>query len=266
MRPFFKRRSVAWRYRDPGRPPQRRGAAVRQIAVSRVQLVDLQARLANTRWPEYGPSLAAARRSVGRWQNGYDWCTCERLLNSVGQLPTYSLEVTGGRCRVRRVEAHVRRFRCPSSMHSTGLRAYRRCVCVTIAQSLKQVLDGANDEAHKARIPHVRKCARDGHPESSCESCLSGPRAPGGAVWGVSQSVGTPNLHARPGGRSAALRGGQRLTAGESTRKWLASSPKPLLLQSWRGTKLRIGNVEVKVKLRRRAAVARLPRRTPLWF
>lgn len=63
------------------------------IAVPRAQLVDLQERLAKTRWPDsetvdntlQGPPLNDVRRLVERWRNGYDWRACERLLNGLGQ-------------------------------------------------------------------------------------------------------------------------------------------------------------------------------------
>ena len=64
-----------------------------KIVVPRAQLVDLQERLAKIRWPDketvedtgQGPPLADVRHLVERWQNGYDWRSCERLLNSLGQ-------------------------------------------------------------------------------------------------------------------------------------------------------------------------------------
>ena len=63
------------------------------LAITRAQLVDLQDRLSRTRWPDketvddtrQGPPLADIRRLAERWQNGYDWRSCERLLNSLGQ-------------------------------------------------------------------------------------------------------------------------------------------------------------------------------------
>ena len=69
--------------------------SVRQftLAIPRAQLVDLQDRLGKTRWPDketvedtqQGPPLADIRRLAERWRNGYDWRSCERLLNGLGQ-------------------------------------------------------------------------------------------------------------------------------------------------------------------------------------
>jgi pimeloyl-ACP methyl ester carboxylesterase len=71
-----------------------------KIAVPRARLIDLQARLAKTRWPDketvedttQGPPLANIRSLVERWQNGYDWRSCEKLLNSSGQ---YVIQIDG---------------------------------------------------------------------------------------------------------------------------------------------------------------------------
>lgn len=73
--------------------PSAEGVRPFKIAIPRTQLVDLQNRLAKTRWPDketvedtmQGPPLANIRHLVERWQNGYDWRACERLLNSSGQ-------------------------------------------------------------------------------------------------------------------------------------------------------------------------------------
>ena len=67
-----------------------------RLAIPRAQLVDLQQRLAKTRWPDQetvadarqGPPLNDVRRLVDRWQNGYDWRSCEKLLNNLGQYVT----------------------------------------------------------------------------------------------------------------------------------------------------------------------------------
>jgi hypothetical protein len=77
---------------QPGEPLAN-GVRPFRIAVPRARLIDLQQRLANTRWPDketvndtrQGPPLADVRRLVERWQNGYDWRACEKLLNSLGQ-------------------------------------------------------------------------------------------------------------------------------------------------------------------------------------
>jgi hypothetical protein len=71
-----------------------------KIAIPRARLIDLQARLAKTRWPDketvedttQGPPLANIRSLVERWQNGYDWRSCEKLLNSSGQ---YVIQIDG---------------------------------------------------------------------------------------------------------------------------------------------------------------------------
>jgi pimeloyl-ACP methyl ester carboxylesterase len=77
---------------QPG-APLANGVRPFRIAVPRVWLVDLQQRLANTRWPDketvndtrQGPPLADIRRLVERWQNGHDWRACEKLLNNLDQ-------------------------------------------------------------------------------------------------------------------------------------------------------------------------------------
>lgn len=61
---------------------------------------DLQERLAKTRWPDretvenstQGPPIADLRRLTERWKTGYDWRSCERLLNSIGQ---YVIRIDG---------------------------------------------------------------------------------------------------------------------------------------------------------------------------
>lgn len=78
---------------QPAMHPSHESVRPFTIAVPRAQLIDLQERLAKTRWPDretvdstvQGPPLADIRRLVERWKNGYDWRSCERLLNSLGQ-------------------------------------------------------------------------------------------------------------------------------------------------------------------------------------
>jgi pimeloyl-ACP methyl ester carboxylesterase len=63
------------------------------LSVPQAELDDLQLRLARTRWPDaetvgdtsQGPQLAKLQALVRRWQDGYDWRRCERLLNGFGQ-------------------------------------------------------------------------------------------------------------------------------------------------------------------------------------
>jgi microsomal epoxide hydrolase len=72
-----------------------KGSLVRPftLAVPQADLDDLKARLARTRWPDretvddtsQGPPLEDVRALVERWKDGYDWRTCERLLNGSGQ-------------------------------------------------------------------------------------------------------------------------------------------------------------------------------------
>jgi microsomal epoxide hydrolase len=66
------------------------------IFVSDADLADLAERLARTRWPDagtvmdgsQGPTLAAVRLLVKRWQDGYDWRAAETLLNGWGSSRT----------------------------------------------------------------------------------------------------------------------------------------------------------------------------------
>jgi microsomal epoxide hydrolase len=70
------------------------------LSIPQAQLDDLATRLANTRWPDsqtvedgsQGPQQARLRSLVQRWQHGYDWRRCERLLNDLGQ---YHTEIDG---------------------------------------------------------------------------------------------------------------------------------------------------------------------------
>ena len=70
------------------------------LAIPASDLDDLQARLAQTRWPDaetvtdtsQGPQLAKLRALVARWQDGYDWRRCETMLNAFGQ---YRTEIDG---------------------------------------------------------------------------------------------------------------------------------------------------------------------------
>ena len=64
-----------------------------RIAVPDAQLVDLVARLANTRWPEretvgdwsQGIPLAYVQELCRHWADGYDWRATERRLNAIPQ-------------------------------------------------------------------------------------------------------------------------------------------------------------------------------------
>ena len=66
------------------------------LSVPQSELDDLQSRLARTRWPDaqtvpdnsQGPQLDKLAALVGRWQHGYDWRRCERMLNDLGQFHT----------------------------------------------------------------------------------------------------------------------------------------------------------------------------------
>lgn len=70
------------------------------LSVPQSDLDDLHTRLARTRWPDaetvrdtsQGPQLAKLRALAARWQDGYDWRRCERLLNDLGQ---YRTEIDG---------------------------------------------------------------------------------------------------------------------------------------------------------------------------
>lgn len=70
------------------------------LSIPQADLDDLQARLANTRWPDaqtvgdagQGPQLDKLQALVRRWRDGYDWRRCERLLNDLGQ---YHTEING---------------------------------------------------------------------------------------------------------------------------------------------------------------------------
>jgi len=70
------------------------------LSVPQADLDDLQARLAQTRWPDpetvddrsQGPQLATLQALVKRWQDGYDWRRCESMLNGLGQ---YHTEIDG---------------------------------------------------------------------------------------------------------------------------------------------------------------------------
>ena len=70
------------------------------LSIPQAELDTLQARLAATRWPDaetvsdtsQGPQLAKLRALVQRWQTGYDWRRCERMLNELGQ---YHTEIDG---------------------------------------------------------------------------------------------------------------------------------------------------------------------------
>jgi len=66
------------------------------LAVAQSELDDLKRRLIDTRWPDketvddasQGPPLAKIRALADHWRDSYDWRSCERLLNSFGQLRT----------------------------------------------------------------------------------------------------------------------------------------------------------------------------------
>ncbi|MDH3232166.1 MAG: epoxide hydrolase [Alphaproteobacteria bacterium] len=71
-----------------------------EIAISDVQLADLEARLANVRWPEppatgawtYGSDLDYMRALVAYWRGDYDWRAAERRLNGFAN---YRAEIGG---------------------------------------------------------------------------------------------------------------------------------------------------------------------------
>ncbi len=66
------------------------------LAIPEAQIVDLKARLANTRWPEcetvgdssQGAPLGAVQALCAYWQHTYDWRRCEARLNALGQFRT----------------------------------------------------------------------------------------------------------------------------------------------------------------------------------
>ncbi|WP_323145021.1 epoxide hydrolase family protein [Massilia phyllosphaerae] len=70
------------------------------LSIPQAELDDLRMRLAHTRWPDaetvgdtsQGPQLAKLQALAARWQDGYDWRRCERLLNDAGQ---YRTEIDG---------------------------------------------------------------------------------------------------------------------------------------------------------------------------
>ncbi|MBB5187132.1 pimeloyl-ACP methyl ester carboxylesterase [Zhongshania antarctica] len=70
------------------------------VAIPQTQLDDLNARLANTRWPNaetvddwsQGAPLAAVKSLCEYWQHSYDWRRCERELN---QYPQFTTEIDG---------------------------------------------------------------------------------------------------------------------------------------------------------------------------
>lgn len=63
------------------------------LAIPESTLTDLRRRLADTRWPDretvadtsQGPQLAKVQALCAYWRTGYDWRTCEALLNGFGQ-------------------------------------------------------------------------------------------------------------------------------------------------------------------------------------
>lgn len=71
-----------------------------QIQIAEDTLVDLQRRLARTRWPDslpdagwdYGTNLAYLRQLVDYWRTSYDWRAWERLLNT---FPQFTAEIDG---------------------------------------------------------------------------------------------------------------------------------------------------------------------------
>ena len=70
------------------------------VDIAQSRLDDLQARLANTRWPEketvddwdQGIPLAYAQELSAYWADGYDWRRCEAALNAH---PNYLIEIDG---------------------------------------------------------------------------------------------------------------------------------------------------------------------------
>ena len=71
-----------------------------EIAISDAQLADLDARLANVRWPEppdggawtYGSDLDYMRALVEYWRGDYDWRAAEQRLNGFAN---YRTEIDG---------------------------------------------------------------------------------------------------------------------------------------------------------------------------
>ncbi|GHO99478.1 multidrug MFS transporter [Reticulibacter mediterranei] len=71
-----------------------------QIQIAEEVLIDLQQRLARTRWPDslldaswdYGTNLAYLRQLVDYWRTSYDWRAWEQLLNV---FPQYTAEIGG---------------------------------------------------------------------------------------------------------------------------------------------------------------------------
>lgn len=66
------------------------------LRVPEEQLLDLNQRLARTRWPDretvgdtsQGPQAAKVRALCDHWRDGYDWRRCETTLNGLGQSHT----------------------------------------------------------------------------------------------------------------------------------------------------------------------------------
>lgn len=71
-----------------------------RIRVDEAVLVDLDERLARTRWPQqldgsgwsHGPDVAWMRELVDYWRNGYDWRAEEKRLNA---FPQYTVPIDG---------------------------------------------------------------------------------------------------------------------------------------------------------------------------
>ena len=71
-----------------------------RIAVPEIDLADLRARLAATRWPDevnddawsYGTSLAFLKHLTAYWRDGFDWRAVEARLNA---LPQFTLDIDG---------------------------------------------------------------------------------------------------------------------------------------------------------------------------
>jgi microsomal epoxide hydrolase len=66
------------------------------LSVPQADLDDLRTRLTRTRWPDkepvgdtsQGPQLTKLESLINHWSNGYNWRTCEALLNGWGQHKT----------------------------------------------------------------------------------------------------------------------------------------------------------------------------------
>src|SRR5215471_18147282 len=82
------------------------------IAIPQVDLDDLKARLARTRWTnelsgvgaDYGVPLDSIKRLVTYWQEGYDWRIWEAKLNAY---PQFTTTIDGETVHFLRIRSHV---------------------------------------------------------------------------------------------------------------------------------------------------------------